>query len=93
MDISLIAIKKTIINILHRYHIVLFVVLVVGGLVIMVFYLNSILVQSSQSDGYTSTSNNATFDQATIDRIKQLRTVNENQSQLDFSGRSNPFIE
>ena len=93
MDISLIAIKKAIITFLHRYHVILFVVLVVGGLVVMVFYLNGILVQSSQSDGYTSTSNNATFDQATIDRIKQLRTINENQSQLDFSGRSNPFIE
>lgn len=93
MDISLTAIKKTIVTILHRYHVVLFVVVVVGGLVIMVFYLNTILIQSGQSDGYTSTSNNATFDQATIDRIKELRTANENQSQLDFSGRSNPFIE
>lgn len=93
MDISLTAIKKTIVTLLHRYHVVLFVVLVVGGLVVMVFYLNTILIQSGQSDGYTSTSNNATFDQTTMDRIKELRTANENQSQLDFSGRSNPFIE
>lgn len=93
MDISLTAIKKFIFALLHRYHVILFVVIVIGGLAVIVFYLNTILVQSSQSDGYTSTSNNASFDQATIDRIKQLRTTNENQSQLDFSGRSNPFIE
>lgn len=93
MDISLAAIKKIFFQLLHRYHIILFVVIVVGGLAVIVFYLNTILIQSGQSDGYTSSSNNATFDQATIDRIEQLRTTNENQSQLDFSGRSNPFIE
>lgn len=93
MDISLTAIKNFIITILHRYHVIIFVVLVVGGLAVIVFYLNNILIQSGQSDGYTSSSNNATFDQATMNRIKQLQTANENQSQLDLSGRSNPFVE
>jgi hypothetical protein len=93
ISISFTSIKKFIVTTLHRYHVVLFVVIVLGGLAVIVFYLNNILVISSQSDGYTSTSNNSSFDQATIDRIKQLRTTSETDSQLDLNGRSNPFVE
>lgn len=93
ISISFTSIKKFIVNTLHRYHLVLFVVIVLGGLAVIVFYLNNILVISSQSDGYTSASNNSSFDQTTIERIKQLRTTNETDSQLDLGGRSNPFVE
>lgn len=96
MDISLSlgSVKKFILNILHRYHVILFVIFIVGGLIIVVFILNGIILKSSNPDGYTATSNNSTFDQATIDRIKQLRTSGENDEPLDLSkGRTNPFVE
>lgn len=93
ISISFAFVKKFIVTTLHRYHVVLFVVIVLGGLAAIVFYLNNVLILSSQSDGYTSASNNSSFDQATIDRIKQLRTTNETDSKLDLSGRANPFVE
>jgi hypothetical protein len=86
------AIKNVIVNLLHRFHVIIFVITIIGGLTIVVFFLNSTLILSSESDGYTSPSENASFDQTTIDRIKQLRTGGS-ESQLDLSGRSNPFIE
>jgi hypothetical protein len=94
MDISLTSIKKPIVDLLHRFHFIIFVVVVFGGLAVVVFTLNGIVIQSGESNGYASSSNNATFDQATIDRIKQLRTSSEGGSQLDFAnGRYNPFVE
>lgn len=93
ISISLTSIKKIIVRSLHRYHVVLFVIIVLGGLALMVFFLNLILIRSSESDGYTSSSNNASFDQQTIDRIEDLKKADDSSSQLDLSGRSNPFVE
>lgn len=93
ISISPASIKKFIVSSLHRYHVVLFVIIVLGGLAIMVFFLNLVLIRSSESDGYTSSSNNASFDQQTIDRIKDLKKADDSSSQLDLSGRSNPFVE
>lgn len=93
ISISADSIKKFIIRSLHRYHVVLFVIIVLGGLAVMVFFLNLVLIRSSESDGYTSSSNNASFDQQTIDRINELKNADDSSSQLNLSGRSNPFIE
>ena len=94
MNISLLTLRKTIAHFIGRYHVVLFVVVVLGGLAVVVLRLNAIIVDSAQSDGYTPASNNASFDQATIDRVKQLKTRSETSSQLDLSkGRTNPFAE
>jgi hypothetical protein len=73
--------------------VIIFVVTVVGGTAVFVFFLNATLILSGESNGYTSSSNNATFDQATIDRINELKTPDQADSQLDLSGRSNPFVE
>lgn len=92
MNISGTLIKQRIIGFLHRFHVVIFVITVLGGLAVMMFFLNNTLVLSTTDDGYTSTSNDASFDQATIERIKQLKQ-DGSESQLDLSGRSNPFVE
>lgn len=92
MNISGALIKQRIVLFLHRFHVVIFVITVLGGLAVMMFFLNNTLVLSTTRDGYTSTSNDASFDQTTIDRIKQLKQ-DGSESQLDLSGRSNPFIE
>ena len=94
MDISLTSIKKLAIDALHRYHLILFVITIAGSLVVVVFLLNNIIVTSSTSNGYTPQSDSATFDQATIERIKQLKTSAENNGQLaPTQGRVNPFVE
>ena len=86
--------KKAIVGILHRYHITMFVVGVAGGLVVVVFLLNAIILKSGENNGYTGSSNDATFDQATITRIKQLHTAGEGNTPLDLTqGRTNPFVE
>ena len=94
MDISLQAIKTPIITFLRRFHIILFVVLSIGSLAIAILLLSAVIASSGESNGYVSNSNNASFDQTTINQINQLKTNDENNStSLPQTGRTNPFVE
>lgn len=96
MDIQLKNFLKKISATLRRFHVVIFVVTVFGGLAIAVFVLSSILQASSDTSttigGVESLSPN--FDQETIDKIRQLRTRQDSVSDLRLpAGRISPFAE
>jgi len=94
LNFSIRSIKQLFVRLLRRFHIVIFVIIVFGGLAVVILMLNSIISRSSNSEGYTSQTNNGTFDQKTIQRIEQLKTTDQNNGELDLShGRSNPFVE
>lgn len=93
LSFSLVSLKKGMLAFLHRFHLVIFVVVVLGGLAVVVLLLNDIIITSSENNGYTPQTNNATFDQSTIKRIDDLKTRDQAGTQLDLSGRSNPFVE
>jgi len=93
MDISFSKIKDALGRFIGRFHIVIFVVVALGGLAVIVFLLYNVILTANDSSGYTPNTNSANFDEATIKRIDQLRTRNEADSQLDLSGRANPFVE
>lgn len=93
INLSFGSLKKAFIAFLHRFHVVIFVVVVLGGLAVVVFMLNSTIILSSDPGDYTPNANNASFDQATIQRVEELKTRDQTTSQLDLSGRSNPFVE
>ena len=93
MEISLSSIKKSVSAFLHRYHVVVFVVTILGGLVIVVLLLNGIIAKSGQVGNFTPTTGSS-FDQQTIERIENLKTRNEKSDPIDLSsGRTNPFVE
>jgi hypothetical protein len=92
--LSFTSIKKAFIKFLHRFHVVLFVVIVLGGTAMVIFILNGIVIRSSESDGYTSNTNNTTFDKTTIQRIEELKTRDQTDDSANLpSGRTNPFVE
>lgn len=94
MDISLVTIKKSSRHILRRYHVLLFILLVLGGLVFVILNLNSIVLISSTSTDYTPGTTTSTFDQETIDRVNSLKSRDEAAAELNLiTGRSNPFVE
>lgn len=77
-----------------RYHLTLFVVVLVGGLSTAVLMLNEILKQSSNPNGYTSSLDIASFDQATIDRLQRLKSSDEASTAPALpTGRLSPFAE
>lgn len=95
MQISLTSIKKNITKLLHRYHFILFVIVVMGGLSGAIFLLNNVLVVSDDAGGYTSQLNKESFDTETIEKLKELRASDEQTAKLDFQNgkRIDPFVE
>ncbi len=94
MNISLLTIRKLLTHFIERFHVVMFIMVILGGFSVLILLLNNVIVSASENDGYTPKNNNVNFDQATITRIKQLKTRDEAGAQLDLSkGRTNPFVE
>lgn len=94
MNISTTNMTKGLAQLLQRFHILLFSIVILGALIVAIYLLNQILVTSDQSNGYVSQSRSASFDTATIDRLNQLHTVDGPSTPLDLStGRLNPFVE
>lgn len=86
--------KKAIITFLNRFHLVIFVVVIVFILSIAILLLNGIVNTASGVDSTPQNTTSTKFDQETIDRIKQLKTSDQPSTPLDFSqGRINPFSE
>lgn len=93
-SLSLTAIKKAIVNFLHRFHVLVFATIVLGGSAIVILILNSIIIQSGDSTNYVPQGQSSSFDQNTIKRIDELKTRNQSGDSLDLSnGRTNPFVE
>jgi len=88
------AIKKSILAFLHRFHIVLFVIIVLGGLAVVIFLLNNAVITSGQDNGYSPNANSSSFDQATIQKIQNLKTADQSDPTISNNGaRTNPFVE
>jgi hypothetical protein len=71
----------------------IFVIIALGGSAVVIFLLNGIVIQSGASTDYDPNSTSASFDQATIERIEELKTRDQSGDNLDLSGRVNPFVE
>lgn len=94
LTLSLDTIKTGLFSFLHRFHVVIFVILVLGGVAASVFTLNLIIIRSGDTSDAPSGTSGATFDQDTIKRIDELKTRNQSTDALDLSkGRTNPFVE
>ncbi len=86
--------KKPFISIIKRYHLVLFIVVVALILSVAILLLYGVVNKASGENVSPEGNVSSNFDQATIDRIKQLKTSDESSDPLDLSrGRINPFIE
>lgn len=90
-NISIPPLKTAVIHFLHRFHLVLFVVVVIGSLAYAILSVSSVLEQSAKDD--LSQTPSSQFDATTIDRINQLKTSDEDSSMTLPDGRTNPFVE
>lgn len=94
VNLSLDTIKQNIFSFLHRFHVVIFVIVVLGSVATGIFVLNTIIIRSSDTTDAPTGSNSATFDQATIKRIDELKTRDQSGGGLNLPpGRTNPFVE
>lgn len=94
LTLSLDTIKQNTFSFLHRFHVVIFVILVLGGVAAAIFALNTIIIRSSDTTDAPSGSNSTAFDQVTIKRIEELKTRDQGGGGLNLPpGRTNPFVE
>jgi hypothetical protein len=94
INLSLTLFKKMIVTFLHRYHVLIFVFIVVNGSIIVILLLNSNIISSGRAAESSPITDSTTFDTATIKRIEELKSRNQASSNLDLSqGRTNPFVE
>ncbi len=90
LSLSLPQIKTNILRFLHRYHILLFVLTVVGGLSLATFMINQAINAPIDAAGQSSAES---FDKDTMEKVRKLRKPNEAPAPLVLpSGRVNPFI-
>lgn len=89
-DLSLPRLSSALSRFMHRYHVIIFVLTVVGGLAFANFMINQAINEKPIDQPQAAST---TFDKETMDRIDQL---NESSVQsTDFvlpGGRINPFI-
>jgi hypothetical protein len=79
---------------LRRYNLTIFIVMLTGGLSAAVLILNATIQKTSDTAGYSTSLDITSFDQATIDRIKQLHSSSEIAADSSLpAGRINPFAE
>lgn len=94
MELSLTSFKTSFSKFLARFHVIIFTIIILGGLIVAMLLINATIGQSDTSSNYTPPSTNTNFDQQTIDRIQKLHPASDNAtSTLDLSGRVNPFVD
>lgn len=87
------SIGKTISRFLYRFHFVLFIVIVLGGLAVVIFLLSQTLVRASDTS-HADPIMLQPFDRQTIEKLDQLNSTPATSSELQFpDGRINPFSE
>lgn len=77
-----------------RFHLTLFLILVISALAGAVLVINNTLEDSSIDSGYTSSINAGTIDQVTLTRLNALHTSAEGSAAPTLpAGRINPVSE
>lgn len=105
MEINASQIGPAISRFLHRFHLMVFVVIILGALGAGIFTMYQIILATNDAQGYTAQTSNTTFDSDTSAKIKALnpseyRLSPEDPQQPGASERAlwrygsvNPFIE
>lgn len=94
--------SQSFIRFLHRFHVIIFVISVLGALGGEIYIMYSTILAADDAQGYTAQTNNTSFDAGTIQQIKNLYPSDYRLSpaanaatprDLPMDGRINPFVE
>lgn len=77
-----------------RFHLVLYVIVVGGGLAVAVFFIYQIIIQATDIS-IADSQPVSTFDQATIEKLESLNASADNIKPLELpeNQRVNPFVD
>lgn len=91
MKLNFSSLTNSIVAFFQRYHFLMFFVFIVGSLCVGVIMLYSTIQLSDEANGYTSQGADTSFDQTTIDRLRDLKQSTQETEKLPVSGRVSPF--
>lgn len=93
-DLTLDMITKPLGAFLNRFHLVTFVIIVVGSLAAATYLYYNQIIAAEDTTNATSVEPMPNFDTATIDQLNQLKDTNEaTDLVLPDNQRINPFME
>lgn len=72
MEINSSKLGPAISHFLHRFHLIVFVVVVLGALGAGIFVMYQIILATDNAQGYTAQTSNTTFDSDTSSKVKAL---------------------
>lgn len=79
-------------GIFDRFHAVIFVVVVFGGLAVAVFMLSALLAGSSTPEGYVPPTTETSFDTEVIEKVEELQPLSQPPRAPELpNGRTDPF--
>jgi len=87
-SLNLSQLTRAISTFLHRFHITLFMVFVIGGLSLVTSFLNQAI---TKQDSGISAPSQEPFDKPTMDKISNLRESSQRSDLQLPNGRANPF--
>lgn len=94
MQLELYAINKKLSELLGRYHMILFILLASISLIVAIFLLYQSVNAASDTSSEIDNSALTSFDQKTIDKIKDLQDSSNGNAELQLpTPRANPFFE
>jgi len=78
-------------RLLYRFGLLAIFIIIVIGLVVGIIMLNAVIARTDQSNGYQPTTTTVTFDEATVQKIENLKAKGEKTDRIEASGRLLPF--
>lgn len=98
MDIGLSTktIGKKVSHFIYRFHVILFTIIVLGGLSVLIFILYNYIVNATNiNDAENAIAIDSGFDKQTITRLESLQTSNVLNEPIQYidGARKNPFVE
>jgi hypothetical protein len=97
ININMSSISRSTSHFFHRFHVIIFVVVVLGALGASIFIIYQNILSTDDAHGYTAQTNNTTFDPVTREKLSQLNAPNSDGANstrsITIDGRLNPFVE
>lgn len=90
-NLSLANIGTLLNRLLYKYGLLTIFIVIAIGLAVSIFMLNSVIAQTDQKDGYTPATTSITFDEATVQKIENLKAKGEKTDRVQVDGRLLPF--
>lgn len=90
-NVSLSDLGTKIAKLVERFGLLAVFLVIAAGLIICVFLLNNVITETDNAHGYVSDVNKISFDEETIQKIKDLKEPGEQTERLETSGRLLPF--